>query len=101
MSRATVGFRFSAAANPKAKVIGKLRCRNAGIGIHLADETDVNLTECVHKAITSKAAYLIDDSKLHIDECILDFRNNPRSLSARDAFVMESREMLGETSKLR
>jgi hypothetical protein len=73
----------------KARVIGKLHCRNAGIGIHLADEADVNLAEYVHKAITSRAAYLIDDSKLHIDECILDFRNNPRNLSARDAFVMD------------
>ena len=76
------------AAN-RPKVRGKLRCYNAGWGFYVQDEADVVLSEYVYEGISERSGTVIDDGKVHIDNAVLDFRDNPLSLSVREAFVLE------------
>ncbi len=81
------------AAN-RPKVRGKLRCYNAGWGFYVQDDADVVLSEYVYEGISERSGTVIDDGKVHIDHAVLDFRDNPLSLSVREAFVLEDAAQL-------
>lgn len=72
------------------KVVGKIRADNCGWGIYLQDLADVNLSEYVYHNITVMAAKTLDNSKLHIDVCHLDYSRKPvSSQTSRYGFWME------------
>jgi hypothetical protein len=75
-------------------VRGRLRCYNAGWGFYVQDEADVVLSEYVYEGISERAGTVIDDGKVHIDNAVLDFRDNPLNLSTREAFVLEDAAQL-------
>jgi hypothetical protein len=52
------------------------------------------LSEYVYEGISERAGTVIDDGKVHLDLAILDFRDNPLSLSTREAFVLEDAAQL-------